>query len=609
MDFLCYAVCIARRGLISSSCAQLVKEETEMTATRCKRLLALFLAAVMLMSLLCVSAAAAGTGLDEAKKDLPAVTLTQTYGTKHGGNPANGAVTHDIRTSGRDVYITYAAKLTMGSVMAAYLQPRQKQLYDASFNVNMNVDLEWLEFVDGSTLKFTFQSTFLKPVQPGGASGSDYSFALTGYDAESKYFTYTITVSKDWVQKTWPTGKISVPMELIVWTDWEKTAQGFSEAKTEHPDAVVMFADYTLADWEKPITLTLADMKVKTAKVDSIPVGGEYTVRASGTVDGQFSYIKLHEPQNISDAGKLAGTYSNTLDFGDGKDITEWESNEVWVKLTYSKNVPVVPNPTPTPGGNTEPSDLNITDHFAYVIGYPDGTVRPERQITRAEVATIFFRMLKDEARNKYWATTNEYTDVKKTDWYNNAVSTLSNMGIINGYPDGSFHPNANITRAEFAKIAVSFFKDYVSETIGDRFTDISGKWYTTYINLAAELNIVSGYPDGTFLPEKQITRAEAMQIVNNTLRRTPHKDRLLPESGMNTWPDNSRKNIWYYAAVQEATNSHEYARSSFTDYETWQAKLPERDWAAFERAWSDANAAPNPGEVVDGSNSYLDRN
>ena len=257
----------------------------------------------------------------------------------------------------------------------------------------------------------------------------------------------------------------------------------------------------------------------------------------------------------------------------------------------------------PNPGGDKEPSDLNTTDHFAYVIGYPDGTVRPNGNVTRAEVATIFFRMLKDDAREKYWKTDNRYSDVKSTDWFNNAISTLSNMGIIDGYPDGSFRPNAGITRAEFAKIAVSFFKDNVRETIGDRFSDIHGKWYTEYVNLANELAIVNGYPDGTFRPENKITRAEAMQIVNNTLRRTPHKDHLLPERDMNMWPDNL-PGAWYYAAVQEATNSHEYRRSSVTDYERWVAKLPERDWAAFERAWSDASAAPNPGEVVDGSNS-----
>lgn len=216
--------------------------------------------------------------------------------------------------------------------------------------------------------------------------------------------------------------------------------------------------------------------------------------------------------------------------------------------------------------------------------------------------------MLKDDAREKYWKTDNRYSDVKSTDWYNNAISTLSNMGIIDGYPDGTFRPNAGITRAEFAKIAVSFFKDNVRETIGDRFSDIHGKWYTEYVNLANELAIVNGYPDGTFRPDNKIIRAESMTIVNNTLRRTPCKEGLLPVSVMITWPDNAAS-AWYYEAVQEATNSHEYSRASTTAKEQWTKLLPVRDWAAFERAWSTANSAANPGNVVDGQDGNLNKN
>ena len=254
------------------------------------------------------------------------------------------------------------------------------------------------------------------------------------------------------------------------------------------------------------------------------------------------------------------------------------------------------------PSGSITPGDLNTEDHFAYVIGYKDGMVHPERNVTRAAVATIFFRMLKDESRNKYWSKTNSFSDVSATAWYNNAISTLTNMGVISGYPDGTFRPNAGITRAEFAKIAVSFFDVNVDQTLGTNFTDVAGAWYTKYINLEDELHIVIGYADGTLRPNNLITRAEAMKIVNNTLRRTPHKDRLLPEKDMITWPDNMDKNVWYYAVVQEATNSHDYDRVSITDYEQWTAPLPVRDWAKFEREWSDANSAANPGEVVDGT-------
>ncbi len=262
-------------------------------------------------------------------------------------------------------------------------------------------------------------------------------------------------------------------------------------------------------------------------------------------------------------------------------------------------------------GGYTPPPLLNTEDHFAYIVGYPvdyytgektdDQTkmpVKPQGQITRAEVATIFFRMLTDEARNEYWSQTSSYTDVSVNNWFNNAVCTLSNAGIISGYPDGTFRPNGQITRAEFATIASRFFDVTVSGA--DAFPDISGHWARQYINEAAAIGIITGYEDGTFRPQKLITRAEAMTMVNRTLGRAPEKDHLLDD--MLKWPDNMDTTQWYYAQVQEATNSHEYEMATASDgtkYEIWTNLLPVRDWVAFEKAWSDANSAANPGEVV----------
>lgn len=579
--------------------------------TNGKRWLSFVLAMTMLLSLLCVSASA--VTLEEAKASLAKVEVTQTYGTKSTNTKVNNSAVHDYRTDGTDVYVTYEAELRMTDIMAEYLQPRQKQLYDAQFRVNMNVELDWLDWTAaGSTLTFTFRSTFLKPVQPKDAGTGDYSFLLIkDDDTSSKYFTYEITASKAWIQRNWKAGQsFTVPMELIYYYDGN-TAYGFEETTASTGSA--MFWDYEVEDWMQPITLTLASLKVRDGVAASVTTNPSTwkTIKASGTVKGEFSYLRAETPQNIADAKRLVKSGGDPytfppLAFGNGDDITEWVSNEVTLLLKRSSSS--TPDPKPTPGGDKEPSDLNITDHFAYVIGYPDGEVKPGGNITRAEVATIFFRMLKDDARSKYWSKTNSYSDVKSTDWFNNAISTLSNMGIIDGYPDGTFRPNAGITRAEFAKIAVSFFKDNVRETIGDRFSDISGKWYTEYINLASELAIVNGYPDGTFRPDNKITRAEAMTIVNNTLRRTPCKEGLLPVSVMITWPDNL-PTAWYYEAVQEATNSHEYTRASTVDKEKWTAELPVRDWAAFERAWSDANSAANPGDVVDGQNGYLNRN
>lgn len=567
--------------------------------TNTKRWLTLALVLTMLVSVLCIPASA--VTLAEAKADLAEVEITQYYGTSLDKLTKDNDASHDINIKGTKAYVTYQAKLQMTDIMANYLQPRQCQLYQADFNVHMHVDLEWLEFVDENPLTFTFKSTFLKPVQPEGVSTEDYSYMLT--KTEDKWFIYTITVDKDWVMSTYKADKengIVIPMELIVYADGQG-AYGFEEAREYFSREQQMFCNYSVADWQQPITLETATLKVRDDKISTVGKNSSKTIVANGTVDGEFSYVTVMEPSCIGDIKDVYyddsnNSYGNkTLRFGNDADITEWVSNDV--TLTLFRDTVIVP----TPGDDKVPSDLNITDHFAYVIGYPDGNVKPGGNITRAEVATIFFRMLKDEAREKYWSTTNDYNDVASDDWYNNAISTLSNMGIINGYPDGSFRPNAGITRAEFAKIAVSFFRDYSRQTLGDLFSDISGQWYTNYINLAAELAIVSGYPDGTFRPANNITRAEAMTIVNNTLRRTPCKEGLLPVEQMITWPDNPAT-AWFYEAVQEATNSHEYERASITDKETWIAPLPVRDWAAFEKEWSNANSAYNPGEVVDGT-------
>jgi uncharacterized repeat protein (TIGR02543 family) len=231
---------------------------------------------------------------------------------------------------------------------------------------------------------------------------------------------------------------------------------------------------------------------------------------------------------------------------------------------------------------------LEKGDHSAYIIGYKDGTVQPDREISRAEVATIFFRLLTDEAREKYWSSTNEYTDVKDSDWCNNAISTLSNMGIIKGYPDGSFKPNAKITRAEFAVIATRFSKSQVDEDAS--FTDVSKDfWASKEIAKAANLGWIKGYPDGTFRPENKITRGEVMTLVNRVLERGVDEEGLGEYA--KEWKDVQPGSYWYYA-VQEATNSHEYARTdkpidgqSYC-YEEWTKTKENRDWAALEKIW-----------------------
>ena len=228
---------------------------------------------------------------------------------------------------------------------------------------------------------------------------------------------------------------------------------------------------------------------------------------------------------------------------------------------------------------------LNTKDHYSYLIGYSDGTVRPNGRITRAEVATIFFRLLTDDARQRNWSSENNFSDVSADKWYNNAVSTLCHMGVLGGYSDGTFRPNAPITRAEFAKIAVSFSQANGS-AVYSYFTDVkTTDWFAPYVTAAKDSGLIEGYSDGSFKPENRITRAEACAIVNRVLGRKPSKNHM-KISGRIDWPDCTTAD-WFYEAIMEATNSHTYQMGKRV--ETWNGKLPQRDWAALENNWASA--------------------
>ena len=224
---------------------------------------------------------------------------------------------------------------------------------------------------------------------------------------------------------------------------------------------------------------------------------------------------------------------------------------------------------------------LNKEIHFNYVIGYTDGTIRPNNDISRAEVATIFFRLLTDEAREQYTTTAGNFTDVKAGMWCNRAIATLTNMGIIKGYTDGSFQPNKSITRAELATIIARFAKlDVNTKT----FSDINGHWAQKNIELAAGNGWINGYEDGTFRPNNNITRAETFAMINRVLdRQTESVSDLLPTSDMNMWSDNMDADAWYYKDVQEATNYHKCDRVGDSVYEKWTEKVPDIDWASYQ--------------------------
>lgn len=224
------------------------------------------------------------------------------------------------------------------------------------------------------------------------------------------------------------------------------------------------------------------------------------------------------------------------------------------------------------------PDMLNGDDHYAYVVGYSDGTVRPNANISRAEVATIFFRLLKAEVRDGNLTAENAFKDVTDGEWHNKAISTMAKLGVVKGRNAEAFDPDAPITRAEFATICARFDKTQISTS--SNFTDISGHWAEKYIERAATLGWIAGYSDGTFRPGNYITRAEAMTMINRVLCRMPQsEDDLLND--MTVWPDNHPTD-WHYLAVQEATNSHDFDRKGEVN-EKWTKLTNGSDWRQYQ--------------------------
>ena len=320
-------------------------------------------------------------------------------------------------------------------------------------------------------------------------------------------------------------------------------------------------------------------------------VTGDHTIEASfrstggGSTGGGTTYYTLKYESNGGTAYDDERYTSNTVveldkvPSREGYTFTGWYAD---AELTdHITEIKMTSNKTVYAGWEAAevPDWLNGDDHFAYVTGYPDGTVKPQNNISRAEVATIFFRLLMPEIRDENLTQTSQFTDVSADAWYNTAVSTMAELGIINGRTADSFAPDASITRAEFAAICARFD---TNERDGDsNFSDIAGHWAEAEIEQAATLGWINGYSDGTFHPDNAITRAEAMTMINRVLQRLPEtEDDLLDD--MNVWPDN-QPSAWYYLAVQEATNSHDFDRKDDGVHETWTGMTADPDWMQYQ--------------------------
>ena len=335
------------------------------------------------------------------------------------------------------------------------------------------------------------------------------------------------------------------------------------------------------------------------------PVDAYWALPEGADSDDDFCIVHFNalDREYVDLDHMLAGNKPVVYTMGDDLEIVEID-HEYYLKFSTDSFSPFVlvwdevsTDPDPDPG--TDPDDpdtpaLDKVNHFLYIEGYPEDyrtgeysdnedlwPVKPQGNITRAEVATIFYRLLKDEVREEIETDVNSFPDVNADDWFNVTVSSLANMGAISGYEDGTFRPNEPITRAELAAMAVRFYDAFEAEYEEGTFLDVKGdEWFADAVAAAAELGILGGYEDGTVRPNNNITRAETCAIVNRVLERRPHDEHLGDVDDMRTWPDN-QPGAWYYADMQEATNGHYYKWIDIdgVDFEEWIEVDKDYDW------------------------------
>ena len=532
---------------------------------------------------------------------------TATVSTTDGGPDGSDTIT--IPVTGYDLSIDKVLTSVNGEPYQEGSKVRPGDVLTYTINVTNNNEETVTSFTVSDNL---WQENQVETITIGAATadvtGGSYLFQGTLYQGDTWTCTYDYTVPED-VASVSNTAVINLPGDNdpddTVTVEVEPDAPGL---KVEKSLSQVNGSDYTggkVSVGDK-LTYTIQVTNTGNTTLSGVTVEDSlWNYEDAIQVDGQLAYVAdggtYTIKHDIASGDTVTITYTYTVLRSDAGDtltntatVTTPDGGTTGEDTTETPVKPVTPIRPPV---DPDKPELNTEDHYAYIVGYPDGNVKPEGNITRAEVATIFFRLLTDESRDEFWSQTNPYSDVSEDDWYNNAVSTLTNAGILDGYEDGTFKPNGNITRAEFATIAVRFFEaTYEGENL---FPDIDGHWAQDYINEAANAGIVDGYPDGTFGPQKLITRAEAMTMVNRTIDRHPHKDHLLED--MIVWPDNP-ETAWYYEQVQEATNSHEYTMNTDDEqnpYEIWTNLLPNRDWSELEKEWSDANDGAGSGEVV----------
>ena len=494
------------------------------------------------------------------------VKYTVTY---HG----NGAAEQDVVDSGylyntpvtiRDGEFTFTKENS--TFLYWSLTPNGEKAYDAYDVVNIKENIDLYAIWDTVTPDPTYSITY----KGNGAAEQDFT--------DGGYAEGTTAVIKN--------GSVFT-RDGYTFQYWSFSANG--EKAYDAYDCVTMDHDITLyAIWSKD----------NSGGGGSGGGGGGSSTPSSGTVNiiktdsvDKHTYLPGAKFQIYTISDKFIGTYTTNedgqitvSDLANGRYYAVEVTPPKGYTLDSSKHEFTIS------GGKTTvltltnertgvPDMLNGDDHFAYIIGRSDGLVHPDAPITRAEVTTIFFRLLDPTVRDTNLSYTNTFSDVNADLWCNTAISTMTKLGIVHGRTASTFDPNAFITRAEFAAIAARFDKSSVSQLAN--FSDISGHWAALEISKAAANGWVNGYTDGTFRPNQNITRAEAMALINRVLNRVPETvNDLLPD--MVTWPDNMNTSAWCYLDVQEATNSHDYTRKS-NGCETWTKLTQVPDWKIYE--------------------------
>ena len=487
-----------------------------------------------------------------------------------------------VDKNGEDVTSNYQISynngmLTINKRSVTLTSANASKPYDGTALTNKNVTVGGEGFADGegATYNVTGSQTEV------GKSDNEFTYEL---NANTKASNYNITMYK---------GELVITAADSVAYKVEHYKQNLDGSYNKTPDDIDLLSG-TAGTHTAAAAKGYPGFTPGTVTQEKIKSDGTTTIRIQYTRNSYTLTINYV----YRDGSKAAESHIETILYGKDYSVTSpkisgytadklvvsgtMPAENITVKVTYTKNGGHHPRPKPTV--EIEDDDalgLNTTDHFAYIVGYGNGEVRPQNNITRAEVATIFFRLLTDDVRDENLTKTNRYSDVTRADWYNTAVSTLSSMGIITGYPDGTFRPNAAITRAEFAAIAARF--DSNGDKTTAKFSDIATHWAKDEISIAYNNGWITGYPDGTFGPQRDITRAETMTLVNRVLNRQPEtEDDLLPN--MTVWTDNANPKAWYYLAVQEATNSHYYEFKTNSKYEKWTELRETRDWTLLEK-------------------------